>query len=276
MELNAAPPLFRISGRCNKVVGMADDKNVKKEQRAAKRAQRRNTRNQVLQAFNIQRKRDPKLIPLMLLSVIGVALMFFLIGLLFHGQWYMLVLGLLAGIVLAMWLFSRRLENSMYDEVGNQPGAAAWTLENMRSTMGIAWITKTSVAATPQMDVVHRVVGNPGVVLVGEGNRGRLKKLMDREAKRVDRLLAGVPVHEIYVGDGEGETPVRDLQKTLLKLPKNYKKDEVYSMSAKLDAMDARTAGRPAGLPGGPMPRQAQSMAGMNRRMRRMQERKGK
>ena len=35
-------------------------------------------------------------------------------------------------------------------------------------------------------------------------------------------------------------------------------------------------ATRPAGLPGGPMPRQAQSMAGMNRRMRRMQERKGK
>ncbi|WP_115686139.1 DUF4191 domain-containing protein [Corynebacterium senegalense] len=256
---------------------MADAKSVKKEQREAKRAQRSNTRKQVWQAFNLQRKRDPKLIPLMLLSILGMAAVFFLIGMLWGGEWFMLVLGMLVGFVLAMWLFSRRLENSMYEEVGNQPGAAAWTLENMRSTMGIAWITKVSVAASPQMDVVHRVVGNPGVVLVGEGNHGRVKKLMDREAKRVDRLLAGVPVHEVYVGDGEGETQVRDLQKTLLKLPKNYKKDEVYSMSAKLDAMDARSQGnRPAGLPGGPMPRQAQSMAGMNRRMRRMQERKGK
>ncbi len=261
---------------------MADSKNkvasrsIKSEQREAKRAKRRNTRSQIWQAFTMQRKRDSKLIPLMLLCVIGMAVLFFLVGLPWHGQWYMLVLGILIGAVLAMWLFSRRLERSMYDEVGNQPGAAAWTLENMRSSMGIAWITKTSVAASPQMDVVHRVVGNPGVVLVGEGSCGRLKKLMERESKRVDRLLAGVPIHEIYIGDGEGETPVRDLQKVMLKLPKEYKKEDVYSMSAKLDAMDARTGNRPAGLPGGPVPRQAQNMAGMNRRMRRMQERKGK
>ena len=71
--------------------------------------------------------------------------------------------------------------------------------------------------------------------------------------------------------------PVRDLQKHLLKLPKNYKKDEVYSLNAKLEAMDTRKGpGQVAGMPGGPMPRQAQNMAGMNRRMRRMQQRKGK
>lgn len=62
-----------------------------------------------------------------------------------------------------------------------------------------------------------------------------------------------------------------------MKLPKNYGKDEVYSLSAKLDAMDARSrGGQPAGLPGGPLPKGAQNMSGMNRRMRRMQERKGK
>ncbi|WP_019193138.1 DUF4191 domain-containing protein [Corynebacterium timonense] len=249
---------------------------AKKEARAAKRAQRKNTRSQIWQAFTLQRKRDKKLIPLMLLSVVGMGLVFFLIGLLWGGQWFMLVLGLLVGAVVAMWVLSRRLEKSMYDEVGNQPGAAAWTLENLRSTVGIAWVTKVSIAATPQMDVVHRVVGNPGVVLVGEGNRNRLRKLMERESKRVDRLLVGVPVYELYIGDGEGETQVRDLQKTLLKLPKNYRKDEVYSMSAKLEAMENHTGGRPAGLPGGPLPQGAQSMAGMNRRMRRMQERKGK
>ncbi|MDY5785235.1 DUF4191 domain-containing protein [Corynebacterium sp.] len=254
----------------------AANKAVKKQEREAKRAQRKNNFSQMRQAFNMQRKRDSKLIPLMLLCIVGVALLFFLIGLLWGGQWFMLVLGILLGLVLAMWVFSRRLEASMYEEVGNQPGAAAWTLENMRNTMGIAWITTTSVAATPQMDVVHRVVGNPGVILVGEGNQGRLKKLMEREAKRVDRLLAGVPVREIYIGDGEGQTQVRDLQKTLLKMPKDFQKDDVYAMSAKLEAMENRAANRPAGLPGGPLPKQAQAMSGMNRKMRRMQERKGK
>lgn len=262
---------------------MADSKSAKaakraakKEQRAAKRAQRKQTRTQMWQAFQLQRKRDNKLIPLMILAVVGMAALFFLIGLLFNGQWMMLFFGIVFGLILAMWIFTRRLQNSMYDEVGDTPGAAAWTLENMKNTVGIAWVTKTGVAATPHMDSVHRVVGNPGVVLVGEGNKNRLQPLMKKETKRVERLLAGVPVHEMYVGEGEGQVPLKKLQREMVKLPRNYKKDEVYSMSAKLDAMDAVHGGGMAGLPKGPMPRQAQNMAGMNRRMRRMQERRGK
>ena len=252
-------------------------KQAKKEARAAKRAKGKQTRGQLVQAFNIQRKRDKKLIPIMLACVLGMGLLFFLIGLLWGGQWFMMVLGLLLGAVLSMFVFSRRLEGSMYDEVGDTPGAAGWTLENMRNTMGIVWITKTAVQANTQMDSVHRVVGNPGVVLVGEGDANRLKPLMAKERKRVDRLLAGVPIHEVYAGEGEGKVRVRDLQKHLLKLPKNYQKDEVYKLSSKLDAMDTRTrGGNMPGLPGGPLPRQAQNMAGMNRKMRRMQERKGK
>ncbi len=249
-------------------------KAAKKEQRAAKRAKGKATRGQVIQAFNIQRKRDKQLIPIMLACVLGVGLLFFLLGLLVGGRWFMLVLGLLLGAVLAMFVFSRRLEKSMYDEVGDTPGAAGWTLENMRNTMGIVWLTKSGVQANTHMDTVHRVVGNPGVVLVGEGDPNRLKSMMAKEHKRVDRLLAGVPIYEVYAGEGEGQVRNRDLQKHLLKLPKNYQKDEVYNLNAKLEAMDARTKqGQMPGLPGGPLPKQAQNMAGMNRKMRRMQQR---
>lgn len=254
----------------------AADKSAKKEMRSAKRTKRKQTRSQIWQAFNLQRKRDKKLIPLMLAAIVGVALLFFLIGLLFGGEWFMLVPGILFGFVLAMFIFTRRLEGSMYEEVGDTPGAAGWTLENMRNTMGIVWITKTGVAANPQMDTVHRVVGNPGIVLVGEGDPKRLKPMMDKERKRIDRLVAGVPIHEILVGSGEDQVPPKKLQRTLLKLPKNYGKDEVYSVNAKLEAMDNIRGGQRAGLPKGPMPHQAQNMAGMNRKMRRMQQRKGK
>ena len=250
-------------------------KAAKKEQRAAKRAKGKATRSQLKQAFDLQRKRDKALIPIMLACVLGGGLLFFLLGLWWGAKWFWLIMGLILGAVLAMFIFSRRLEKSMYDEVGDTPGAAGWTLENMRNTMGIVWQTKTGVQANTHMDTVHRVVGNPGVVLVGEGNPNRLKSLMAKEHKRVDRLLAGVPIYEVYAGEGEGQVRNRDLQKHLLKLPKNYKKDEVYSLSAKLDAMDSRGRGaQAASLPGGPLPKQAQNMAGMNRKMRRMQERK--
>ena len=251
-------------------------KTAKKEQRTAKRSQRKQTRSQVWQAFNMQRKRDKKLIPYMLLAILGVGLAFFLLGMLTGGKWFLLVLGLLFGFVLAMFIFTRRLEGSMYEEIGDTPGAAGWTLDNMKNTMGIVWLTKKAVAATPQMDAVHRVVGNPGVVLVGEGDEKRLKPLMDKERKRVDRLIGGVPIYEVFVGSGEGQVEPKKLQRHLLKLPKNYQKDEVYSMNAKLEAMDNVRGGQQQGLPKGPMPHQAQNMSGMNRKMRRMQQRQGK
>lgn len=252
-------------------------KAAKKEERAAKRAKSKATRGQLKQAFDIQRKRDKALVPIMVACILGGGLLFFLLGMWWGWKWFWLVMGLILGAVLAMFIFSRRLEKSMYEEVGDTPGAAGWTLENMRNTMGIVWLTKTGVQANTHMDTVHRVVGNPGVVLVGEGDPKRLKPLMQKERKRVERLLAGVPVFEVYAGEGEGQVRTRDLQKHLLKLPKNYQKDEVYNLSAKLDAMDSRTrGGQPVGLPGGPLPKQAQNMAGMNRKMRRMQERKGK
>ncbi|WIM67014.1 DUF4191 domain-containing protein [Corynebacterium breve] len=253
----------------------AAEKAAKKQERAAKRAQRKQTWSQMWQAFKLQRKRDKKLVPYMVLAVVGLAALFFLIGLLFNAEWFGLIFGILFGIILAMFIFTRRLESSMYDEVGDTPGAAGWTLENMKNTMGVAWVTKTGVQANHQMDTVHRVVGNPGVVLVGEGDKKRLNTLMSKERKRVDRLLAGVPIYEVYVGSGEGQVPLKKLQREMLKFPRNYKKDEVYSMAAKVDAMDAVHGGMP-GMPKGPMPRQAQNMAGMNRRMRRMQERRGK
>ena len=155
----------------------ATEKAAKKEQRAAKRSKRKETRGQVLEAFNIQRKRDKWLIPIMLGSLLGVGLVFFLLGKLWGGQWFVLVLGLLLGAVLAMCRCSRRLERSMYDEVGDTPGAAGWTLEHMRNPMGIVWLTKSGGQANTPMATVHRVVGNPGVVLVGEGAPRRLQPL---------------------------------------------------------------------------------------------------
>lgn len=251
------------------------DKAAKKEARKQKRVQRNQTWKQLWQAFNIQRKQDKKLIPYMALAIIGLGALFFFIGLIWGGQWWMLPLGLVLGFALAMFIFTRRLEASMYDRASEQAGSAGWAVENLRNSPGVEWRSKTMIAATTQMDAVHRVVGVPGVVLVGEGEMHRLRPLLSQQKKRINRIAGGIPVYEVIIGDGEGQTPLRNLQRELLKLPRNYKKAEVGPMAARIEAMDSASGGMGAGLPKGPMPKGA-SMSGMNRRARRAQERKQK
>ncbi|HCT9179378.1 DUF4191 domain-containing protein [Corynebacterium guaraldiae] len=250
-------------------------KEAKKQERAAKRAQRKQNWSQMWQAFNMQRKQDKALIPIMLAAFLGMGLLFFLIGTLFNGQWFMLILGLGIGAILAMFLFTRRLERDMYKKVEDQPGAAGWALEQqLRNTVGVVWKVKTGVAATRQQDLIHRVIGNSGVIFVVEGDRKRVGPTLNRLKKRVDRMAGGVPVYEVFVGNGEDEVPVSKLRSHIMKLPRNYNKNETYDNIRRIEAMDDLPGTTP-GLPKGPMPRQAQNMAGMNRRMRRMQERKG-
>lgn len=251
-------------------------KAAKQQERAAKRARRKETRGQMWQAFQMQRKQDSALVPLMLLAILGTALVFFLIGLLFNGQWFMLILGLGVGFLIAMFIFTRRLERDMYKRVEDQPGVAGWALEQqLKNTIGVVWKVSPGVAVTRQQDLIHRVIGNPGVIFVCEGNSKRLASNLSVLKKRVDKLAPGVPVYEVHAGNGEGEVPVSKLRSHIMRLPRNYNKDGVYANIRRIEAMD-NMPGTTPGLPKGPMPKQAQNMAGMNRRMRRASERKGK
>ncbi len=272
-------PIFARLRRSPIVKGMADAKKqaakaAKKEISAAKKAKRKETRSQMWQVFNMQRKQDKALIPLMLLAVLGIPLVLFLLGMIWGGQWWMLPIGIVAGVVAAMFIFTRRVERDVYKRASGQAGAAGWAVENLRSGVGMTWRTKTAVAVTTQMDAVHRVIGLAGVVLVGEGASHRLKPLMAQQRKRLNRLAPGVPVFEIITGDGEGQTPISKLQREMVKLPRNYKKNEVASLAARIEAMDHISNSQGAALPKGPLPKGA-SMSGMNRRARRQSERKG-
>lgn len=250
-------------------------KAAEKEAKAAKWAQRKQSLAQLWQAFNIQRKQDKQLVPLMLLALVGIAAVFFLIGLIFNLQWMLLPIGIALGLIAAMFIFTRRLERSVYDKAAGQAGAAGWALENMRSGVGMTWKTTTAVAVTTQMDAVHRVVGVCGIVLVGEGEPRRVRPLMNQQKKRLHRIAGQVPIYEIMAGEDEGQVPVRSLQRELMKLPRNIKKDEVYSLAARLESADKLSSQAGGGLPKGPLPKNVSS-GGMNRRARRAAERNKK
>ncbi len=116
------------------------------------------------------------------------------------------------------------------------------------------------IAVNKSSDLVHRVVGPPGIVLVGEGNPNRLKALMANERKRHERMLSDVPVHEIVLGDGEGEVPLRKLARTVSKMKREVRPAEITEILGRLRAVDASRSAMP--IPKGPVPTSMKGMRG--------------
>ncbi len=253
---------------------MSDAKEAKKQQRAAKKQRRKQTRSQMWQAFKLQKSRDNKLIPFMLLAFLAPVLLFLALGLLIGGVWTWLLpvtLGISFGLMAAMFVFTKRLESSFYSEAEGQTGAAAWALENMRSGLGTVWHVKPVVQANQNMDAVHRVVGNAGVVLVGEGDENRVRKMIGREKRSLSKIVGEQPIYEMVAGSGEGQVPVKRLQREMMKLPRNLTKDEANALNERIESMDRIRDAR-AAMPKGPIPKGARQPS-MNRRARRAADR---
>jgi hypothetical protein len=177
------------------------------------------------------------------------------VGLIVGGAFYLLldpiaapVVGVPAGVLAWLIVFGRRAERAAYRQMEGQAGAAAAALGLLRR----GWQVQPAVAITKNQDLVHRVVGRPGIVLIGEGNAGRVRNLLGVEKKKHARVVGEVPIYDIVVGDGEGEVPVRRLAKHVTKLPKNIPASEVTDALQRLKALDAMRPQVP--MPKGPMP----------------------
>ncbi|HZD16471.1 MAG TPA: DUF4191 domain-containing protein, partial [Pseudonocardiaceae bacterium] len=179
----------------------AKNKEATKAAKQEARAASKQRRAQVLQAFNIQRREDKVLLPLMIGVFLGIIVLAFGVGFLFGQQWIALPLGVTLGGLGAIFIFGRRVQRNVFAKAEGQPGAAAWALENLRG----GWKVTPAVAGTTQLDAVHRVIGRPGVVLVAEGSPHRLKPLLAQEKKRISRLIGDVPIYDVMVGNGEGQ-----------------------------------------------------------------------
>ncbi|MCB0893837.1 MAG: DUF4191 domain-containing protein [Nocardioidaceae bacterium] len=166
---------------------------------------------------------------------------------------------LLLGTLLAMIVFGRRAQQAAYSQMEGQPGAAAAALRMLRR----GWKSDPAIAFNKQQDVVHRVVGPPGIVLVGEGNPHRLKQLMTSERRKHERVAADTPIHEVVCGNGEGEVPLPKLVRHVQKLGRQVKPAEMTDILNRLKALDANRSNIP--LPKGPVPT---SMKGMRQNMR--------
>jgi hypothetical protein len=221
--------------------------------------EKQNRRAQIAQAYRMTKESDPKIGLILLglflvtaLAVTGLCLLFF------HPVIAVLT-GLPAGLLAAMIVFGRRAEKAAYAQVEGQPGAAAASLGMLRR----GWEVKPGVAFTKSQDIVHRVVGRPGIVLVGEGNPNRVRNLLAVEKKKHARLVGEVPIFDVVAGDGEGQVPIKKLHRHIMKLPRSLRPADVTDVLQRLRALDAMRPQAP--VPKGPMPQSARAARQMMR-----------
>lgn len=217
---------------------------------------------QIKLAFDRTREVDPRFVPYLVAAAVLGFLVPFLIGWLALGELtWGIAAGLLVSPLAAMIVFNRRVSSAQFEAMDGQPGAAAMVLQSMRGP----WHVTPAIAFNRRQDLVHRVVGRPGVVLVGEGSRAGLKSLMKSEARKMRRAVGSdVEVHEVIVGDREGEVELRKLRTHVMKLPRCIKKKEVAALETRLAALSDSSGP----MPKGPMPT-GKAMRGASRRLRR-------
>jgi hypothetical protein len=220
---------------------------------------------QMIQAYRITKQSDPSL-PLRLLAwfvvVGGVGAMAMLV--LFNrdlvGIIIAVIFGLMSGLLAVLIVLGRRAEHAAYAQIEGQPGAAAGALQMLKR----GWDVKPAVAFTRNQDLVHRVIGRPGVVLVGEGNVSRVKQLLATEKTKHQRIAGDdAPVHMIVVGNGDGEVALTKLVRHVQKMKKEIQPATQTALMQKMKALDAMRPAAP--MPRGPMPTSAK---GARRQMR--------
>jgi hypothetical protein len=145
----------------------------------------------------------------------------------------------------AFFLFTRYANSAAFASIQGQLGAGASVLMSIKR----GFVTTPAVNVNRDQDMVHRVSGKAGIILVGEGGFG-VKSLMQDEKRKMERFLSGVPVTEVMVGENSGQVSIRKLHKHLKKLPKKLNSAQLREVRARLRSV----GGLNLPMPKGPMP----------------------
>lgn len=174
--------------------------------------------------------------------IIGVGV---LIGILAHREIITIISAVMLAIVIDMALLAYLLRPAMYRQVDGRVGSVYAAISQIRR----GWdISEEPVAASKNQDLVWRLVGRPGVVLISEGPSSRAVPMMQAEKRRISRAISNVPVTFIQVGHGEGQVPLAKLNGKLRRLKKVLTKHEVPAVANRLNALGNRAIPVPKGV----------------------------
>jgi hypothetical protein len=202
---------------------------------------------QMRAVWKMTRENDPRLIPYVVGPALLVLAVVVVVGVLIGHVILFPVLGVLLALVTGTAIFGRRATGAIHVQLEGKPGAAAAVLQMMRGD----WRMTPAVGFTRNQELVHRVIGRAGIVLVGEGaSTAAIRQLITDQKRRMGRVAPDTPIHDVIVGEGEGRVSARKLQSHLMRLPRKLKKSEVNAVESRMKAL----GGPNVPIPKGPIP----------------------
>jgi hypothetical protein len=144
-----------------------------------------------------------------------------------------IIFGVLAGMLGFLIVLGQLTQRLMYSNLQGQPGAVSALIKNQlrRSWRG----NDTPIRMNKNQDIVYRVVGKPGVVIVSEGVRSRVAPLVEDARREVQRIVPGVPVTLLHVGS-DGLT-LKDFFPALYKIKGRVRPAEILVVSNRLNSI---------------------------------------
>lgn len=187
--------------------------------------------------------------PWITIALIALPIILIGLGVLFGLLWDRLIFMIITGVMLAllgdMSLLAYLLRPAMYRQVEGKVGSVYAVISQIKR----GWvIDEEPVAVSKNQDLVWRIVGRPGVVLISEGPSSRVVPMLQNEKRKISRAISNVPVTFIQVGTGEGQVPLRKLNRALKRLKKVLTKHEVPAVANRLNALANRGAPVPKGV----------------------------
>ena len=243
-------------------------KALEAKQKAEARAEKERKRNstnpadwgrwrQMVETYKITAKDDMHLVWMTVSVLVVPIIAFTVLGFVLNSPLIWALLGVSVGALVAMLLFVWRARRAVYTRYEGKAGSAEVALQMLPK----GWISTPVITATRQLDAVHRTLGQGGLILIGEGDPGRLKALLASEKKKHEQVAYGVSVVTIQMGKGAGQVPLDQLTKHIKKLPKQLTPAKVGEVNQRLRALDAMRPKAP--IPKGPI-----SMKGARSAMR--------
>jgi hypothetical protein len=200
--------------------------------------------------FEMTRKNDKLALPLMLLAFFGPIIVVTVLAIVFQQDVLFLILwiisGVLIGLMLMMMTLTWRAEKIAFGQIEGRPGAVGAVLKN--GLRGNWTSSEMPVAVNPRtQDAVYRAVGKPGVVLIAEGPRERVARILGDEKRKVKRIVPNVPVHVIEVGP-DSDLELRKLTKSMRRLKKTLTRAEVMAVANRLTSLGQMNLPIPKGI----------------------------